>query len=132
MKEYHRKVFLREVDVTGRVYFGFVFDYAIEAFECWLEQKGEGLKDLFSLGYRFPVVHAEANYLSSLSVSDEVIATISFKGMSERSFTIVTNIYNKKTKKHAVEVTLIHAFLREGEEKASQIPREIRSLLETL
>lgn len=132
MEEYHRKVFLREVDATGRIYFGVVFNYAIEAFEYWMEQKGKNLKDWFSLGYCFPVVHAEANYLSSLSVSDEVIATISLKKMSERSFTILTNIHNKKTKQPAVEVTLIHAFVREGEQKASKIPTEIRSLLETL
>lgn len=130
--DYQRKVFLRDVDATGRIYFAVVFNYAMEAFECLMQERGKSLKECFSLGYGFPVVHAEANYFSCLTVDDEVSVTIALKGMSERSFTTFAQIKNVKTKNLAAEVIFVHAFIQEGEEKASKIPKEIRTLLESV
>jgi acyl-CoA thioesterase FadM len=129
---YERKVFLKDVDATGRIYFGVVFDYAIEAFQHALHENERTLKDLFSSGYGFPIVHAEANYASLLSVSDEVSVKVKVIAIGEKSFTLKAEIRNRATQKMAAEVTLVHAFVKQGEERASEVPEEMKDFLRKL
>ena len=124
-----RRVFLKDVDVTGSIYFGAPFHYALEAFELFLYHHKSSLVDFFSKGYFFPIVHAEADYTDPLRVGDELSITLIVKSISARSVTIETEMKNVSTGKIAVKVTLIHAFLRKGEQKSSEIPSDVRSLL---
>ena len=124
-----RRIFLKDVDVTGSIYFGALFHYALEAFEFFLSDQKTSLSDFFQKGYYFPIVHAEADYTAPLKVGDEISITLAVKAISARSVTIETVMTNRVDGKMAGKVTLVHAFLRKGEEKASNIPPDVLCLL---
>ncbi|MES2200152.1 MAG: thioesterase family protein [Chlamydiota bacterium] len=124
-----RRIFLKDVDVTGSIYFGSFFHYALEAFELFLHNQKTNLLDFFSKGYLFPIVHAEADYACPLMIGDEIFITLTVKSIGTRSVTIETEMKNLSNDKIAGKVTLVHAFMRKGESKSSEIPQDIRSLL---
>lgn len=124
-----RRIFFKDVDSTGVIYFGALFHYALEAFELFLHHHKASLADFFLKGYAFPIVHAEADYTSPLRVSDEMSISLTVKSISSRSVSILTEMKNLNTDKIAGRVTLVHAFLLKGEEKASNIPEDVLKLL---
>ncbi len=124
-----RRIFLKDVDVTGAIYFGSFFHYALEAFELFLHHHKTGLSDFFSKGYFFPIVHAEADYTAPLRVGDEISITLMVKSIGTRSVTIETEMKNLANDKIAGKVTLVHAFLIKGEKKSSEIPSDVLALL---
>ncbi len=124
-----RRVFLKDADVTGVIYFGAFFNYALEAFELFLQDNDTGLPEFFSKGYLFPIVHAEADYTAPLRIADEVEISLRVKNMTIRSVTVETVMQNIITGAIAGKVTLVHAFVKKGELKSSEIPEEIRVVL---
>jgi len=129
MFTYRRRVFLKDLDATGSIYFGALFNYAAEAFELLLESKKSSLIDLFQKGYLMPIVHAEADYTSPLRISDEVLISVTSASAGTRSVTVVSEIKNILTDRPVGKVTLVHAFVRKGENKSSIVPEELINLL---
>lgn len=130
MFAFKRRVFLKEVDATGVIYFAVFFEYALEAFELFLQDRKTSLSEFLSKEYLFPVVHAESDYRSPIKVSDELLLSLSIKKISTRSVTVETNIRNLSTGEESGRVLLVHAFLRKGQTKSSEIPQEILSIFQ--
>lgn len=120
-----RRVFLKDVDQTGTIYFASAFHYALEAFELFLYHHKTSLSEFFAKGYLFPIVHAEADYTAPLKMGDEISITLRVKLISARSVTIETEMKSTFDGSLVARVTLIHAFIRKGEEKSSKIPEDI-------
>ncbi len=132
MFSYQRKVFLRDTDATGVIYFGSMFQYSLEAFESLLSTNNQSLRELLSLGYLFPVVHAEADYKAPLKVGDDFCVQVFVSNISERSFT-VESILKRLPDSSVVGTTkIVHAFLLSGQTQASTIPEAIVSFLQAM
>jgi YbgC/YbaW family acyl-CoA thioester hydrolase len=124
-----RSIFLKETDATGVIYFTSLFHYALEAFEVLLAKKESSLSQIFAKGYLMPIVHAEADYKAPLRVGDLITVDLSLGHVGTTSFSIESKIVHLSTGKEAGRVKIVHAFIKQGEEKASQIPADILDLL---
>ena len=124
-----RSIFLKETDATGVIYFTSLFHYALEAFEVLLSQKESSLSQIFARGYLMPIVHAEADYKAPLKVGDLISIDLFLGHVGTTSFSIESKIVQLSTGKEAGRVKIVHAFIKQGEEKASQIPSDILDLL---
>ena len=131
MYTYSTKIHLRDTDATGILYFTELFRLALESFESFLFYKQYPLSKLFATPYRMPIVHAEADYFHPLCVSDEVEISLSLVKIGARSIHIQYTFYKKGSSLLVGKVDLIHAFIIEGENEASQIPSEIVSIFTT-
>jgi YbgC/YbaW family acyl-CoA thioester hydrolase len=127
---YERLVYLKETDATGVIYFGSLFQYALEAFEAYLIHKGYPLSKVFDQGYLMPIVHAEADYKAPLRTGDLMEVELVLFQVGTRSFTMDTVIYTMPTRKIAGRVKIVHAFLYKGQEVASEIPPQILAVLQ--
>lgn len=128
MFTHNRSIYLKDTDATGVIYFASLFQYALEAFEALLTERGVSLAQIFSKGYLMPVVHAEADYKSALRAGDIVSIQLSLAHVGNKSFSLESVIF--KEEKETGRVKMVHAFKRQGEEKASEIPSEILNLLQ--
>ncbi len=124
-----RSIFLKETDATGVIYFTSLFHYALEAFEVLLHEKDSSLSQIFAKGYLMPIVHAEADYKAPLRVGDAISVDLSLVHVGTSSFSIESKIVHLATLKEAGSVKIVHAFMKSGSEKASQIPTDILNLL---
>jgi len=124
-----RKVLLRETDVTGVIYFTSVLQYAMEAFENYLQEHVGGLSSLFSLGYFFPIVHVEADLSSPLRVSDDIMVELKLDHIGNTSFTLTSVIWHMPHHILAGKTKIVHATLPKGAVKASCVPEEVRTML---
>ena len=124
-----RHVLLKETDATGVIYFSSLFEYSLEAFEKFLHEKGISLSQIFAKGYFMPIVHAEADYKAPLKAGDTLSIELTLSHIGNRSFSMDSTIKILPGLKEAGRVKIVHAFIKQGEEKASEIPSEIRDLL---
>ncbi len=129
---YSRKVFLKNTDATGGIYFTALLDYAVEAFEMFLSGQGKDVQWLFSQKYFFPIVHAEADYFSPLRVGDEIQVQLQVKEIKNRSFSLEANIVHLADKAICGKVALVHAFVAKQEGKSEPTPQEVLALLKQL
>ncbi len=125
-----RYIYLKETDATGVIYFTSLFQYALEAFETLLSKKGSPLSQIFSLGYLMPIVHAEADYKAALKAGDLISVQLKLGHIGNKSFSIESKIFEASSKKEVGSVKIVHAFIRQGEDKASEVPNEILNLLQ--
>lgn len=124
-----RKIFLKDTDVTGVIYFGALLQYALEAFEVFLHEKDFKLADMFSKGHLFPVVHAEADYKAPLRVGDGITIKLFLSHLGQKSFTLETEVYKMPLGVLAGKTKIVHAFLLQGAEASSSIPKEFSEFL---
>ncbi len=132
MFRYQRKVFLRDTDATGVIYFGSMLQYSLEAFETFLQDSEYSLPYLLSLGYLFPVVHAEADYKAPIQVGDDLSFFLKVSKISDRSFTIETEITRSFDEVVVGRTKMVHAFLFKGDAKSSVIPEKLVGLLRSI
>lgn len=125
-----RLVHLKETDATGVIYFTALMDFALEAFEVFLQRENTSLQVLFSKGYFFPIVHAEADYKLPLRVGEEIEIALCVAEVSERSFMIRGKVLRKGEVAGVTQI--IHTFLQKGEEKAKPLPKEVTDLFQKL
>ena len=130
MFAYTRSIFLKETDATGVIYFGSLFQYALEAFEVLLSEKKTPLSTILLQGYLLPIVHAEADYQAPLRVGDQISIELTLGRVGQKSFSIQSKMILLPDRKEAGKVEIVHAFIRKGEDKASEIPFEILTLLQ--
>lgn len=110
MYQYKTKIYLRDTDATGVLFFAEQMRIALEGFESFLIETGNSVRKILeSNDYLTPVVHSEADYLAPLMVGDEVIVIVSLGGFGTSSFTIQYSIYcgeELKGKVSTVHVTV--------------------------
>ena len=118
-----------EVDLTGAIYFTKALQYAQEAWERWVRETTEGISFWFNKGYGFPIVHAAAQYKIPLTLGDKIIMQLTVQAIGEKSFTLRTEMLLDKSKEVAAEVVLTHAFVKQGENKSSGLPEDVKNML---
>jgi len=132
MYEYCRVIHVEDTDASGVIFFTNIQKIALEAFEEWLFSKGVSLDHIFrQASFLLPIVHAEANYLSLVSVGDRLCARMTVYRIGSSSFTVSSQMINQQGVLVAT-VSIVHVVMDKKTNKSCPIPEEIRSLLQTL
>lgn len=122
---------LHHTDAAGIVFFSNLFVIAHDAYESFLESH-QPLSSILSDGeYIIPIIHAEADYLLPLRLSEKISVELSLEKTGESSFALGYMIKNSQ-QEIAARLSTTHAVrLKENREKIS-IPGSIKTALESL
>ena len=128
---YQTRIRLHHTDAAGVVFFSNLFVIAHDAYESFLESHLT-LNTLLSGGaYIIPIVHAEADYLLPLPLSETLRVELSLEQTGTSSFNLGYVIKNSKMET-AVRLKTIHAVQLKDDGKTIPIPEPLRNALETL
>lgn len=131
MYTYQTRIRLHHTDAAGVVFFSNLFVIAHDAYESFLESHLT-LNTLLSDGaYIIPIVHAEADYLLPLPLSETISVELSLEQTGTSSFNLGYVIKNSKMET-AVRLKTIHAVQLKDNGKTIPIPEPLRHVLETL
>lgn len=133
MFTYSTTIHLRDTDATGVIFFGEQFRFALEAFEHLLKAEGLNLGNILKTGdFLLPVVHAEADYLAPLRVSDEIDIHILATQIGTSSFTLGYKLYRKGGKEEVGSVSIVHVVISRTSQKSMPIPEQLLVLLKKI
>jgi 1,4-dihydroxy-2-naphthoyl-CoA hydrolase len=136
MYTYQTTIRLHQSDAAGVVFFSNLFVIAHDAYESFLESHLP-LNTLLSEGaysegaYIIPIVHAEADYLLPLPLSETISVELSLEQTGTSSFNLGYVIKNSQMET-AARLKTIHAIQLKDERKTIPIPDPLRHALETL
>ena len=131
MYTYQTTIRLHHTDAAGVVFFSNLFVIAHDAYESFLESHLP-LNTLLTDGaYIIPIVHAEADYLLPLSLSETISVELSLEQTGTSSFNLGYVIKNSKMET-TVRLKTIHAVQLKDDGKTIPIPESLRQALETL
>jgi len=117
---------LYDTDAAGFLFFGAQFRFAHEALEGFLEHLGFPIAQLIrGRQVLFPVVHAEADYRTPLTVGDRLTVRVVVRALGERSFTIGYRLLLADGR-DAGSVTTVHAALDPATGTSCQLPDAVR------
>ncbi len=94
MFRHKRRIFLRETDATGRIYFGAIIDLCVETFERFLHSIGQ-LDVVMKGDFLLPIVHFEGSCFHPLQVGDILEIGLRCSHIGETSFHLQCEMYNK-------------------------------------
>ncbi len=100
-KLYIKKIYLRDTDSTGVLYFTELLRLSVELFEDIVRVKWQEGR------YLFPIVHAEADYKAPLYAGEEVMIKPCLERKGEHSFTL--SYLFTKAEKEVGKTILVHA-----------------------
>ncbi|QLH36100.1 MAG: acyl-CoA thioesterase [Parachlamydiaceae bacterium] len=90
----YNKVRMHDTDMAGILYFAKQFRYVHDALEDLIEKEGFNFHDLFNNSeFVFVIVHAEADYLSSVQVGDVLEIRVEVERLGNTSFTMAYEIF---------------------------------------
>ena len=132
MYRYQTRVHLHDTDATGVIYFSQQLNLAMQAFENFLRQGPFSLKDILASPYLLPIVHAEADYLSPLTVDNELDIVLYLHKMGTSSFTISYDFFYRTSSILAGTAKITHVLPLKESKKSTPIPEELRGILKML
>lgn len=118
---------LRDTDATGVLYFTEQQRLALMTFEEYMKSKGFSLNDMLNGDFLMPIVHAEADYSSSLEVGDEIEILLEVERIGEKSFTLKYTFY--KDGAVAGSVKIVHVPMDRATRQSIPIPKKLLELL---
>ena len=131
MYHYQATIRLHHTDAAGVVFFSNLFVIAHDTYESFLESHLPLNAILSDEEYIIPIVHAEADYLLPLTLSEKITVELSLEQTGISSFNLSYVIKNSKMET-AARLRTIHAVqLKENYETIS-IPDPLRNALESL
>ncbi|MCH9630613.1 MAG: 1,4-dihydroxy-2-naphthoyl-CoA hydrolase [Chlamydiia bacterium] len=133
MFQYRRLVKMADTDASGVIYFANVQIIALEAFEEYLSRYGFDLGVEIEKGdFLFPIVHTEADYLSPVTVGDEVNVNLSLEKVGNSSFTMKYEIHSMKNDMTLATVKMTHVAMCKETKKSMRVPQELIALFSRL
>jgi 1,4-dihydroxy-2-naphthoyl-CoA hydrolase len=125
----HNKVRMHDTDMAGILYFARQFRFVHDALEDFVETLGYNFDQVFHREkFVFVIVHAEADYLTSLRVGDQLEIHLSIGRVGETSFTVLYNIF-KMDKTLVGKAQTAHVTLDSATRKKIPIPSHFKKLL---
>ena len=123
---------LQHTDAAGVMFFVRIFELAHVVYEELLESIGEPIpKDMSAARYIIPIVHAEADYRTSLRLGDRVSVEAIVSRLRGRSFTIDYTL-TRADGTLAGTVQTVHVVVSPESGRAMTMPDALRSGLEGL
>ncbi len=124
------QVRMHDSDMAGILYFPRQFRFAHDALEDFVESFGYTFDQIFrEENFVFVIVHAEADYLSTLRVGDKLEVHLTISTIGNSSFTVFYQIYNKEKKLVGI-VKTVHVTLDSATRTKIPIPKQFKDFLE--
>lgn len=131
MFSYKTKIKLHQTDAAGVLFFADFFTIAHDCYEEFLSQEITTKQILHDQPFIIPVVHAEANYILPLTLSEQIEVRMTHSGSSESSFNLEYQIISERGE-IAAEVKTVHAVVNKKTKSKVIIPELIQNLLCTI
>ncbi len=132
MFTHHAKIYLRDTDATGVLFFGEQLRLALEAFESFLMTRGINLSKIIEeADFLFPVVHVEADFFVSLRAGDSIEIILFAARIGTSSFTLDALFYNQE-KVHVGKTRIVHVATARGTKRSTPIPLPLLNVLQEL
>lgn len=129
---YRTMIHLRDTDATGALYFPEQFRFALETLEEYIKSRGFSLATLLSGHFLFPVVHATADYLAPLQVSDEIEICLSSACIGDTSVALDYQISALKRQIQVGRVHTVHVAVCRASKQAIRVPEALREIFAPL
>ncbi len=132
MFTYQVKIYLRDTDATGVIYFNQQLRLALEAFEAFLSSRGHDLHSILEAGENlYPIVHCEADFSAPIKTGDTLAIYLSALRIGTSSFTLHTKMTNQH-KKEVGTTTIVHVCTLKKTGASTPIPEALRAILDEL
>jgi len=129
---YKSRIKLFDTDAAGILFFANQFKYVEEAYEAFLSSENINIIDLIKNGnFLVPIVHAETDYISPLTVGDEITIEIKIGKIGESSFRLDHKIF-KNGNIESGSGNTVHVCVSKMNFKRIKIPEKIVSVLKKL
>jgi 1,4-dihydroxy-2-naphthoyl-CoA hydrolase len=125
----YNKVRMHDTDMAGILYFAKQFRFVHDALEDLVEHEGLNFDDLFHKSpFVFVIVHAEADYLMPVKVSDTLEVHVEVLEFGNSSFTMDYKIF-KENNVMIGKAKTVHVSLDSKTRKKIPLPQELKNLL---
>ena len=131
MYKYQTVIRLHHTDAAGVIYFANLFVLAHVCYEAFFEQHTSIGSILEQDELLVPIVHADADYLMPLRVSDKISIEMAVTKIGKSSFELGFTFSNESSQITA-KVKTIHVVIAKDTRKPVAIPQFIKGALETL
>jgi 1,4-dihydroxy-2-naphthoyl-CoA hydrolase len=122
------KIGLHHTDAAGILFYSQVFTLAYEAFDAWLEHLGVGVAWIIhDSDFLFPYVHAEADYLSGMTVGQTATIDLSIEKIGASSLTVVY-LFRVEERQTAL-VKTVHVAISKETQSKTDLPQSLTEAL---
>ena len=111
--KHKRKVYYRDVDKMGIVYYSRYFEYFEEARTELLNYIGLSVSTIESYGFQLPVIISKCQYVNGARLEQNLIIDTSVTEIPKVKLKINYSVYEIDTKQHLADGYTIHAFVNE-------------------
>ena len=116
--DYHTKVYYKDIDQMGVVYYSRYFEFFEKARTELLSNIGLIVTEIEKKGFFLPVVSAKCEYKEGARFEDQIIISTKINNFSPARLKIIYKVFRKKDKRLLAEGYTIHAFIgKEGKPK---------------
>ena len=116
--DYHTKVYYKDIDQMGVVYYSRYFEFFEKARTELLSNIGLIVTEIEKKGFFLPVVSANCEYKEGARFEDQIIISTKINNFSPARLKIIYKVFRKKDKRLLAEGYTIHAFIgKEGKPK---------------
>ncbi|MEA1881076.1 MAG: thioesterase family protein [Candidatus Marinimicrobia bacterium] len=116
--DYHTKIYYKDIDQMGVVYYSRYFEYFEQARTELLNDLGIVVTEIEDEGYFLPVVSATCDYKEGAKFEDEIIVRTMIKESPRARLRIEYEVYRKTDDQLLVTGHTIHGFIdKEGKPK---------------
>jgi 1,4-dihydroxy-2-naphthoyl-CoA hydrolase len=131
MYVHYTKVWLKNTDATGGLYFAEQFRMALEAFEGFLKDRGFDVKQLLESPYLMPIVHARGDFFAPVTVGDELEILLKVVKLGTSSMTLEFSFRDAGRKIDVGKVQIVHVVIEKEKRNPVPIPDFLRLILES-
>ncbi|MBU0678535.1 MAG: acyl-CoA thioesterase [Verrucomicrobia bacterium] len=132
MFSYRTQIRLAHTDAARKLYFAALFDLAHEAFESFLDGGGQSIQHMIEEGdFIAPVVHAEADYLTPMTLGSAFGIELTCHSIGASSFSIAYAFVDDEGEV-AATARLVHAVVLKESKEAVAVPPGLKSLLDSI
>jgi len=117
---------LSDTDAAGRIYFARLLERAHEAYEAFLRSVHLPIETWIADGPQLPIVHAEADFLASMTLGQELRVSLMVYKLGRTSFTLDYRFLGTDGDLLATART-VHVALSNGE--PVPLPERLREVL---
>ena len=116
--DYHTKVYYKDIDQMGVVYYARYFEFFEQARTEFLKDIGIVVTEIENKGYFLPVISATCDYKEGAKFEDEIIVSTSINQVPKARMKIDYEVYRKKDKRLLVVGHTVHGFIdKDGKPK---------------
>jgi 1,4-dihydroxy-2-naphthoyl-CoA hydrolase len=119
---------LGDTDAAGVIYFARLLEHAHEAYEAFLAAAGRPLQDWTGRGIQIPVVHAEADFLSPMTLGQAIRVELRPGALGRSSFRLDYR-FRDTAGEPLARASTVHVAMRAA--AAVELPPDLRELLDT-